>query len=139
MPSYSSSGCEVNNEVCALRGLGATAAARLFPPLSSAFHAIHLSVLSPLSHVLSQSASPPTCLIGAVEVKTNRIDQPGYRRMDARNRYWWMDDGRRMTVGEEAEAGIWRGLLKCHDKRCIGPLCFPSRPLLVIRMICVAQ
>lgn len=87
-----------------------------------------LVALVSLSLSISLS-SLPTCFIETAKVKTNPIDQLAHGQMDVRNRYWWMDDGRWMKAGDGAEEGIWRGLLKCHDKRCIGLLCFPSRPL----------
>lgn len=110
---------------------------RLSPPPS--FHPSScLLVFVSLSLSISLS-SLPTCFIETVKVKTNPIDQPVHTQMDVGSHYRWMDDGRWMKAGDGAEEGIWRGLLKCHEKRCIGLLCFPTSTLLAIHMICVSE
>lgn len=61
-----------------------------FPVRLRRSHSIHLPVLLHLSLFLSQSASPPSpaSFIETVKVKTNPIDQPAHRQMDAGSHYW---------------------------------------------------
>lgn len=52
--------------------------------------------------------------------KTNPIDQ----HMEVASDYCEMDDRRWINVEDGVKGGIWRGLLKCHKRRCMS-LLFP--------------
>lgn len=114
MPCSSSDIWKAHKEAPSHVGLGTLTQPRLL--------SLHPSSSLPFPPDRASSPSTPA------EVKTDPIDRPVHRGIDADGpllvRKWRKTDDR-----EGAEKGIWRGPLKCQERRYIGLLCFLSCPV----------
>lgn len=115
VPSYSAGVWKVSNEAPSHIGLGTLTKPQLL--------SLHPSSSSPLPSQSQLFSIHPSwgknrfLLIGRFIEGSMRTGH-----------YSCANDGRQMT-GEGAEEGIWRGLLKCQERRYIGLLGFLSCPL----------